>query len=93
MLKASEIRFRIEATEKRANKVDLHWALCIIESPLTKDVINYRVGYFESFNELEYWVNRIHQTYNTQIDLPYMIESDFDSLNFMRGDFKVDYDG
>jgi hypothetical protein len=92
MLKASEIRFRIEETEKRANKVDLHWALCIIESPLTKDAINYRVGYFENLNELEYWVDRMHQTYNTQLDFPYMIESSYAPANFIRGNFKVNYD-
>ena len=93
MLKSSEIKFRIDATEARANKVDLHWALCIFESPLNRGVVNYRVGYFETYNELELWVNGQHETYNTKLDFPYMIESDFDSLKFMRGNFKVDYDG
>ena len=91
MLKASEIKFRIEETEKRANKVDLYWALCIFESPLNKGVVNYRVGYFENFNELELWIDRMHETYNTKLDFPYMIESYFKSQNFMRGNFKVDY--
>ena len=93
MLKSSEIKFRIDATEARANKVDLHWGLCIWESPLNRGTVNYRVGYFETYNELEYWIDRQHETYNTKLDFPYMIESDFDSLNFMRGNFKVDYNG